>query len=491
MIIGYARISFEEDANYTSVAHQESMIREHGRVLGWNIKMLTDDNYSGYLFDRPGFQEMERLVDEGKVECIIAKDFSRIGRHNAKVLLFLEKLKEKKVRVILISEGYDSDRDSDDLVGLKTWFNEYYVKDISRKVRSVFNLKKSKGEIVFNPPYGYMKMPGNRHQLTPHPERAEVVRKIFKMYIDGAGTKAIANALNEEGIPTGSMEFSKKLMEEKGKEYRGRVAAEWHQQVVLKILMNDVYIGVMRIGKTTKRCIKGKAEPVPESQQAVFYNHHEPIVSFSEFTLAQEVRQGRAKYKGRRRHDYLFTGKIFCADCGAQMTGKSEKRYPHGYECVTYHRHGTRRCSRHLIVETALVEGLMVYLKEARDKCAAELESIPAGVKKDNLEKLKAEIAKLTKEVEVAIRQKIEAGANGGHVEIYEMVESEKSKRLSTLKTELAMVGQEVRSAKNVLDGLDHILREGITRRDVEYLIDRVEVDGDKNVTYKLKVYQP
>lgn len=487
--IGYARISFEEDTDVTSVDRQEAMIAEYCAANKLAVKVLRDENYSGYKFERPGFREMERLVDEGKVKTIVVKDLSRIGRHNAHVLLFLEKLKEKNVRLILLSENYDSQRDPDDLIGIKTWFNEFYVKDISRKIKSVFNLKKAKGELLTLPPFGYRFVKGNKSMIEPDPEQAEIVKYIYKLYLGGMGTKLLARKLTEEGVPTGSIFRSKQAAEE-GKEYRKDVTAEWSTTIVMRILTNDIYAGVLRVGKTARRTIKGKQEKLPEDQQFVHYDHHEPIISMEDFLRAQEVRTGRDKYKGKRRHEYLFSCKIFCADCGATMSGSNNTKNPMSYECVSYHKYGVKKCGRHLVKESKVTEGLMLYIQEARDKFADELDAIKIEkVKKDNSELLKGEYDRLKREIEVTIRQKIEAAAAGGSVEIYAKIEAEKTKRMKTIEMELATVKHEVRSVKSVLERLDKILEEGLTRSDIEYLIDRIEVDRDKNITYKLKVF--
>ena len=161
LTITYSRLSKDDyQKKYVSIQNQKSIAQkyaaEHGLVID---KEFEDDGYTGYTMDRPDFNELKHLIDENMVDVLIAKDLSRLGRHNANVLLFLERLQAHGVRLILVDENYDSATDSDDIIGIKTWYNERYVKDASRKVRSAMKIMQEKGELVLRVPYGYEKDP--------------------------------------------------------------------------------------------------------------------------------------------------------------------------------------------------------------------------------------------------------------------------------------------------------------------------------------------
>jgi len=159
----------------------------------------------------------------GKVDVLLTKDLSRIGRHNAKTLLFLEYLEEHDVRLILIHDNYDSSKDDDDIIGIKTWFNEKYIKDISKKIRANLGTKQEQGGLITKIPFGYMRDPYNKHRLVVDDEASMIVKRIFKLYLDGYGGRQIANVFNDEGITTPS----KYAYNKTGKKISGNIADNW------------------------------------------------------------------------------------------------------------------------------------------------------------------------------------------------------------------------------------------------------------------------
>lgn len=176
-IYGYARLSRDED-NRTkeSLEVQQSLIRSYAKENNLNlIKVFVDDNVSGYTFDREGLNKLKELIKEDKVDVLLAKDLSRIGRHNAKTLFFLEFLKEYNVRLVLINEDYDSKEDDDDIIGIKTWYNERYIKDISKKIKAHIKHKQKEEGLVIIPPFGYMK--NENGKVVIDPEAAPIVKK--------------------------------------------------------------------------------------------------------------------------------------------------------------------------------------------------------------------------------------------------------------------------------------------------------------------------
>lgn len=201
LTIEYARLSRDDDKKkYVSIKNQKSIMNKYAAEHGLTVdKVFEYDGWSGYTMDRPDFNELKHLVDENMVDVLIAKDLSRLGRHNANVLLFLERLEIHNVRLILIDDNYDSAVDSDEILGIKTWYNERYVKDNSRKVRNAIKIMQENKEIIVSVPYGYVKDLFIKNKYYIDEDAAVWVRKIFELYLNGSGYKNIATILNETG----------------------------------------------------------------------------------------------------------------------------------------------------------------------------------------------------------------------------------------------------------------------------------------------------
>lgn len=418
-VVGYARISRDEDKeNYSSIISQCDIINEYASNSGWIIdKIYIDDNISGYTFERPAFQEMLDAMDEGQVDIIIAKDLSRIGRHNAKTLLLIEKIKETNKRLILVEEGngYDTLNDEDDIIGIKTWYNERYVKDISKKIRSNMRAKQKKGQLIMHEFYGYKKDPKDRSVLLVDEEVAHIVKQIFELYLSGLGYRKIIEVLDENGYPTPSV-YLKKRLEDGGKVFKNTVTSKWETYMIARIIKDDVYIGTLRCRKTQKPMIKGKAVKVDRDEQYIFENHHESIISKENFELAQQINRKRndVAYRGHSKYQYIFSGFVFCEDCNSYTIGRNIKRSPgheYGYECGRYNKFGRQGCTSHAISE----KKLLIYFKEHLIFMKEELETfikdidLTDGIKSQDslLKKLERELSVLNDELKLLLSQKI------------------------------------------------------------------------------------
>lgn len=205
-IASYSRVSYDEDKErYESIINQKNIVKDYAKehFTNYNIIEFEDDNFSGYKFDRPDFTRMKKEILDGNIDIVIAKDLSRIGRHNAKTLLFIEELDKMGVTVIAINDDLDTSKEqNNDLVGIKTWYNELYVKDISRKIRSTVQNKSKNGTWITNVPYGYVMVDYQKREYRVDHLAAQVVQRIYEMYVKGYGYKKIAGTLTAEGIPT-------------------------------------------------------------------------------------------------------------------------------------------------------------------------------------------------------------------------------------------------------------------------------------------------
>ena len=277
MNIGYVRLSRDDEKkNYSSIENQRLIIEQYASEQGISIDVwYEDDGFSGYTLDRPGFQSMLNHLHT-KFHTIFVKDFSRLGRHNAKVLLLLDDFRERGIRLIAIDDDYDSFTTSDDLIGIKTWYNERFVKDTSRKIKRAIHAKQKEGTFVTRPPFGYKE----NYEISP--SEADCVRTIFELYLSGLGYRKIAHTLNLAGYATPSMALKRKFPHSSRK-----VVTSWSDSMVKEILANDCYIGTLRLRKRTRTTVHGKDNRVPKSEQYCFENHHAAIISQTQFQLVQ------------------------------------------------------------------------------------------------------------------------------------------------------------------------------------------------------------
>ncbi len=374
--IGYARISRDEDKeNYSSIESQQLLIYQYASKNGINVKKIyIDDNKSGYTFERAGMKKVRAELKNPDIHVVIAKDLSRIGRHNALTLLFIDEVKAAGKRLVLPDEssgGFDSSKDDDDIIGIKTWFNERYVKDISRKIRSSMKSRQENGTLIIRPFFGY-KVDGKHKKLVVDEETAFIVREIFKMYLEGYGYRKISAYLNERKYMTPSMVIADKY-NASGRTFKNKVADFWSDVHICRILKNDVYIGILRLGKTRKPGIKTKPVKVSPEEQFVFENAHEALVSKEDFEAVQRLAAERdtVKFRGTgslaTKNNNVFSGLLFCGDCGEYMVTYSPKGKKKSYVCSSYHRRGKDYCSRHRVAEDELIchiKNHLTFLKE-------------------------------------------------------------------------------------------------------------------------------
>ena len=198
------------------------------------------------------------------IDTVFVKDFSRLGRHNAKILLLLDQFREWDRRLIVIDDHYDSRQSEDDMIGITTWFNERSIKDTSKKIRRALNARQKEGTLITPPPFGYKRSGKNREILEIIPEEADYVRMIYTLYIQGLGYRKISRYLMQQTVPTPSMVRRKHELE-KGQDTNRHIALEWSGEMVKNILDNDFYTGTLRLGKRARNTVHGKDRRIPLS----------------------------------------------------------------------------------------------------------------------------------------------------------------------------------------------------------------------------------
>ena len=391
----YERLSRDDDnaGESNSIVHQKQMLEDYAIKHGFtNLVHFTDDGWSGATFDRPSWNRLVEGVKNGEITACICKDMSRIGRDHLQVGFFTDILfREKEVRFIAINNGIDSDRqETSEFAPFLNIMNEWFVRDTSKKIKAVLKSRGSSGNAHTSniPPYGYLKDPENPDHWIIDEEAAEVVRRIYRMTIEGKGPYQIARELSEEKIERPSYYLGKKGLGNHASNYDKENPYMWRGNQVTTLIARPEYIGKTVNFRTFKNSYKDKKTKRADKEDwVVFDDTQEPIVDEETWLLAQKLRQNVRKADPMGEPNVL-TGKIYCADCGAPMynhrqrkgreriyyTAKGEKRTSYSnpadcYECSTYnlaYQKYDRHCTCHHISTKALKS---IILKTIQETC--------------------------------------------------------------------------------------------------------------------------
>lgn len=510
MIDGYVRLSRDDNKrNYSSIENQKLIIQKYAEENNMIVRHIyEDDGISGYSFNRPQFQNM--MANLGSIDVIVAKDLSRIGRHNAKVLLFLEEMEEQGKRVILIDDNYDSLYSDDDIIGIKTWDNERHVKNTSRKVKRIKKMEQENGTLKCAPPFGYTRHPLNKQMVLIDEEAAAILNLEKDLYLEGNGIRKIAEILSDRGVPTPTM-LQKERYEALGLPYHREVAYMWSYGMVKDTLFNDYHNGILRTHKRERMTINGKDKKISRDQQYVFPDHHPKIFDDDTMKLLFEVKDSRhhSQYRGQRKHVNLFSGCLYCKDCGMKLTAINRPNRGKYYLCGTYNKKGKQFCEyAHLVTEETLTDALIKYLTLCRDSLADIIQNFdlsnlkaPTYSADDSQQRLENELEKIKKELKTLITQKVkELTANPGMAEIinetYASLQTEKMERISAIEKTLQDLTKEPHiptaaikpNLQTALDILNEVVEQkSLTRTDIEVLVEKIIVDKDGNVDIYLK----
>ena len=367
----YCRLS-QEDANEgesNSIQNQKAILLQYAKEHRFpNPTFFVDDGYSGTNYDRPGFQAMLAEIEAGKVAVCCTKDLSRLGRNSSLTGLYINFTFPKYgVRYIDINDHFDTidpNSTDNDVAGIKNWFNEFFAKDTSRKIRAVNKAKGERGvPLTTNVPFGYLKDPNDKTRWIVDEAAAQVVKRIFRLCMEGRGPMQIAKVLQEEkvlnptaykrraGIKTPSPETSDPY--------------HWNTNTIVHILERREYTGCTVNFKTYTNSIWDKKQrDMPLEKQAVFYGTHPAIIEQEVFDKVQEIRQQRHR-RTKTGKSSLFSGMVYCADCGAKLryctTSYFEKRQDH-FVCANY-RSNTGSCSAHYIRAVVLEDLVWMHMK--------------------------------------------------------------------------------------------------------------------------------
>ena len=371
----YPRLSHEDElqGESNSISNQKRILEAFAKQNGFtNLRWYTDDGFSGANFQRPGFQAMLADIEAGKVGTVIVKDMSRLGRNYLQVGFYTEMLfPQKGVRFIAVNDNVDSANGGmdNDFTPLRNLFNEWLVRDTSKKIKAVKRAKGMSGKPVTSKPvYGYL-MDEDENYLVDE-ETAPVVQQIYQLCLAGNGPTKIARMLSEQQIPTpGTLEYRRTGSTRR---YYPDYPYRWATNTVVHILERKEYLGHTVNFKTEKISYKVKSSVEnPEEKQAVFENTHEPIIDLATWERVQELRKQR---KRPNRYDEvgLFSGLLFCADCGSvlyQQRYENKTRRQDCYICGNYKKR-VKDCTAHFIRTDLLTAGVTANLRKVTDYAA-------------------------------------------------------------------------------------------------------------------------
>ena len=369
----YMRLSREDGdkEESSSVTNQREMLKRYvsEQENFFIVKEYVDDGYTGTNFDRPGFKQMIEDIEAGIIDTVITKDLSRLGRERLGVGHYTEiYFPEHNVRYIALLDNIDTYMDAgmNDMAPFKGVINDMYVRDISKKIRSSLIERKKAGNFLgVTAPYGYKKDPNNKFHLVINEKEAEVVKRVFRLYLEGNGLTKIAQILTKDGVPVPGE--SRNI----GKTRKTALYSSWKQTTIRRILDNRVYLGELVQFKRRKINYKSKRRiTVPEEERYICKGTHEAIIDEEDFNTVQNILKKNKSFKGTK-HDYLFKGLLFCSECGARLNVtysnyalKKYGEYRYTTICYSYSRLYSDICTRHSNSIPELEEVLIKHIKE-------------------------------------------------------------------------------------------------------------------------------
>lgn len=507
----YYRLSRDEDDELNSLTNQRKIIYDYAVSQGHEIVGESfDDNVSGMHFNREGIDKIYDVVEQGRIDAIIVKDLSRLGRHRTQTALFIDYLREHDVRVLSATENIDTFNENDDLIiGFKGLVNDFYARDGSRRVRTGYRQKQKEG-IVITPPFGYFK-DKNTKQVVVVEEAAETVRYIFSLYLSGHGMKAIARQLNDEKRKTPA-QIQLELLRKRQPHTRDHIRKKniWDSTMVSRILQDEIYTGTLICHKSERNKInKTFRFTEPEEQ----FRHEDFLPAIVTKEMWREVQNLIAQRKAARvragsGHPVLrYSGLLRCSDCGRTFVGKRVKLNSGErveYICDTYLRYGKEHCSSHVIREELLDRLITEELRSAKrlyqqnwDRLQTVIDRwIPQQPSVEKKRKsLLSQIDTLEEEMEVILMERIRDKANA---ERYDRMIQKREAEIASIKkqlTELESLEDTLKSRQTELKRdirmMDDILAEGnISESNLRLLVEKIyisEYDGKLDVDIHLK----
>ena len=505
----YIRLSKEDESEgpSQSVTNQKSLLDDFVKKHRLSVyDTYIDDGWSGTSFDRPDFQRMIADIEAKKVNMVITKDLSRLGRDYIMTGHYMERyFPEKGGRYIPLLDGIDAGVDStaNDITPFRAIMNDMYAKDISKKIKSVKRDKQRKGQFIGGKPmYGYKMHPTEKNKIVIDEEVAPIVRRIFAMALDGVSCRKIAAALNEEHVPTPAAYCGWNM----GR--KGPYAGLWSSERISEMLQNETYIGNMVQGRTVKISYKSKKCLKQERENwVVVEGTHEPLIDEESFRKVRLLVESR-KHTRSRTYDFLLKGLIFCHECGYPLATLNRKNAA-GKErlffvCRTYQRFTKAGvCTCHSIKEQTVTEAVIAKVREA---CQAYLdpgkllpmaqscveEAKATDTTEAEIQSLKGKIESMTAHLDGMYMDKLSGLLNEDDFQrIYLKVKSDRSKLESQLKELERRKESPVKAEDEARALVQRFVESACASRELLVsLIERVELSEDKQIYIKFRFKQ-
>ena len=423
----YARLSNDDDPAQNSLQNQQEICRAFAEKKGWSIAgSSADDNISGMNFSRRGLDIFTAAVQAKQVDAVLVKDLSRLGRHRTQTALFIDYLRQQQVRVISVTEGVDTFCEEDDLmIGVRGLMNDYYAKDIGKKIRAGYRQKQKDG-LVITPPFGYWK-DKNTGQIKVDTEAAVTVQLIYSLYLQGCGQKEISRRLNIMGRKTPAQLRAERCGREVRQTHKTRDGQFlWTHASVKNILVEEAYTGVLNNHR--REYNNGKAKHIDKTD---WYRHEgffPVIIEKQEWEQVQALLKRQARPANGNQAKHRYAGLLTCRECGNAFipmircwNGKSRVEYV----CRGYHRNGKGYCTSHRIHEEVLDKAIWDDTEKLRAQYAAELKKVTQLQKQWALRKpvldarcltLQKEILRLEQEIDELVMEKLNGdGGSSAH----------------------------------------------------------------------------
>ena len=516
----YCRLSRDDgtESESNSISNQRTLLQQKAKEYGLtNTRCYVDDGFTGTNFNRPGFQQMLEDIDLGYVSTVMVKDLSRLGRDYVSVGHYTDiYFPEHNVRFIAVNDMVDSADGENELAPFKNIMNEMYARDISRKVRSSHRLRGNMGIPLSQPPYGYRKDPNTKGKWIIDPEPAEVVQRIFRLFLEGNGVESIAHILQEDQvmIPLAYW-FSKGL--KRGGRRSHTDPCRWNMNTVWKILRQQEYCGDVINFKTCSKSFKNKKrlENDPENWK-VFHDVHEPIIDWDTFELVQN-RLGNTKHrkpKPENGEKSIFTDLLVCADCGRKLWYHfNTSRGIRFFSCSNYKGDYRGTCpQRHYIREDAIYEVVMLELRRLAILLKEDEAAFAELLARESDREILAKRKHLESELQQALLrndtvsqtvQKLYEDNVSGKVSDewflqlasrYETERMELKAKVGSIRDELSAMGTAQKGRDTFLAAVRRFMdMETLTAPLLQELIDRIEVhevEGrGKNRTQRIVIY--
>ena len=507
----YYRLSRDEDDELNSLTNQRKIIYEYAVTNGHEVVGESfDDNVSGMHFNREGIDKIYEVVEAGKIEAIIVKDLSRLGRHRTQTALFIDYLREHDVRVLSATENIDTFNENDDLIiGFKGLVNDFYARDGSRRVRTGYRQKQKEG-LVTIPPFGYFK-DKNTKKVVIVEEAAETVRLIFTAYVGGSGMKTIARTLNEQKRKTPAL-MQLELLNKSLPNTQDVILKKylWDATMIARILRDESYVGTLICHKSERNKINKTFRFTEPEEQFRHENYLPPIITpdLWEQTQMMLAERKRLNVRAAPSQEILrYSGLLRCADCGRVMFGrrihlKSGERVT--YVCSTYNRFGKEHCSQHQIDESVLDRLIIDELRNTKalyqQNWDALEQLIAQWTPKAELTGVGSEMCIrdsccLEDETEVILMERIRDRANA---ERYDRMIQKREEEIAAAKKQIeelqnisAVLRNRQTKLKRDISMIDDILSEGVmTEAHLRMLVEKIyvqETDGKLNLDIQIK----